>query len=262
LGLVLSLRTAVPTATHHRKDGHDTASSPLARAPATPGTGWMIQRAPFQRCASSTVLPRAFCIHPTSTQNVRDRHATELTTSPRRSTGDDSLAAPHCTPFQTSGATWVPGGEPDGTATQKRADAHERANVVDDPAVTSVGPSRRTRDGQLPHFRLVHVCDTSHHAPARRSQFPFTARRDSGKLAKALQRDFEEAQKRLASAPAGKPARARAARPHTSVGPATARRTATAAKTTTTRKRTAPGQARTAKRGEPTAASSQKKPTA
>src|ERR1700758_3293149 len=92
--------------------------------------------------------------------------------------------------------------------------------------------------------------------------FVSSARRDSGKLAKALQRNFEEAQKRLAGAPAGNPARARAVRPHTSVGPATARRTATAAKATTTRKRTAPVQTRTAKRAEPPAASTQKKPVA
>jgi hypothetical protein len=38
--------------------------------------------------------------------------------------------------------------------------------------------------------------------------FVTSARRDSGKLAKALQRDFEQAQKRLAGAPA---ARSRAA---------------------------------------------------
>ena len=38
--------------------------------------------------------------------------------------------------------------------------------------------------------------------------FVSSARRDSGKLAKALQRDFEQAQKRLAGAP---PARARTA---------------------------------------------------
>jgi hypothetical protein len=38
--------------------------------------------------------------------------------------------------------------------------------------------------------------------------FVTSARRDSGKLAKALQRDFEQAQKRLAGAP---PARSRAA---------------------------------------------------
>jgi hypothetical protein len=71
--------------------------------------------------------------------------------------------------------------------------------------------------------------------------FVTSARRDSGKLAKALQRDFEQAQKRLAGAPAGKPAPARAARPRTSsTGPATGRRRAsTAAKATTTRKRTA-----------------------
>jgi hypothetical protein len=70
--------------------------------------------------------------------------------------------------------------------------------------------------------------------------FVTSARRDSGKLAKALQRDFEQAQKRLAGASAGKPAQARAARPRTSTGPATGRRRAsTAAKATTTRKRTA-----------------------
>lgn len=70
--------------------------------------------------------------------------------------------------------------------------------------------------------------------------FVTSARRDSGKLAKALQRDFEQAQKRLAGGPAGKPAQARAARPRTSTGPATARRRAsTAAKATATRKRTA-----------------------
>jgi hypothetical protein len=55
--------------------------------------------------------------------------------------------------------------------------------------------------------------------------FVTSARRDSGKLAKALQRDFEQAQKRLAGAPAARARTAATPSPQRKAQAAAARRT-------------------------------------